>query len=336
MVEMGAEDYLVKGRIDRHSLVRAMRYGMERHRLKQELNRAHDELEQRVEERTSELAATTAQLQNTLHQLTCAQDQMVQQERLSALGRMASGIAHDFNNALSPIVALSEQLLDPSPVVRANSQEYLRLIHLAAKDSCAVVRRLREFYRYRDPQDIFTPVALNDLIRHVELLTKPRWKTQALGRGADIQFVTELESLPAVSGNESELRELLTNLVFNAVDAIPDHGTITVRTFCRNEAVILQISDTGEGMTDDVPAALSRTVLYDEKRARARDSGWRWFSGIVRLRTGARSKSKADWPRDDDHDLSGRRRLGVRPRVLSSRFPDRRGSWRSSPWMTRN
>ena len=58
MVEMGAEDYLVKGRIDRHSLVRAMRYGIERNRLKRELNRAHDELEQRVQERTAALADT--------------------------------------------------------------------------------------------------------------------------------------------------------------------------------------------------------------------------------------------------------------------------------------
>jgi len=252
MVEMGAEDYLVKGHIDRHSLIRAMRYGIERNRLKRELNRAHDELEQRVQERTFALASATAQLQNTLDRLQQTQDQMMQQERLSALGRMASGIAHDFNNALSPIVALSEQLLDPSPTVQAKADEYLRLIHLAAKDSCAVVGRLREFYRYRDANDVFTPVALNDLIRHVELLTKPRWKTQALGRGAYIQFVTELQPLPAVSGNESELRELLTNLVFNAVDAIPVHGTITVRTFCRNEAVILQVTDTGTGMTDDV------------------------------------------------------------------------------------
>ena len=252
MVEMGAEDYLVKDRIDRHSLVRAMRYGIERNGLKRELRRAHDELERRVQERTAALAEGAEQLKKSLDQLRRAQDQMVQQERLSALGRMASGIAHDFNNALSPIVALSEQLLTPSPAIQEKSQEYLRLIHLAAKDSCAVVRRLREFYRYRDENDVFTPVNLNELIRHVELLTKPRWKTQALGRGAFIQFVTKLQPLPPVSGNESELREMLANLVFNAVDAIPEHGTISLRTFCRTETVILQISDTGTGMTDDV------------------------------------------------------------------------------------
>jgi len=285
MVEMGAEDYLVKGRIDRLSLTRAMRYGIERNRLKRELNRAHDELEERVQERTSALASTADQLRKTLDQLQQAQDQMVQQERLSALGRMASGIAHDFNNALSPIVALSEQLLDPSPAVRAKSDEYLRLIHLAAKDSCAVVQRLREFYRYRDPQDIFTPVALNDLIRHVELLTKPRWKTQALGRGADIQFVTELQSLPAVSGNESELRELLTNLVFNAVDAIPEHGTITVRTFCRSGSVFLQISDTGVGMTDDVRMHCFEP-FYTTKEDHGTGLGLAMVCGIVRRHGG--------------------------------------------------
>jgi len=285
MVELGAEDYLVKGHIDRHSLIRAMRYGIERNRLKRELNRAHDELEQRVQERTSALASTAAQLQNTLDRLQRAQDQMVQQERLSALGRMASGIAHDFNNALSPIVALSEQLLDPGPIVRAKSQEYLRLIHLAAKDSCAVVRRLREFYRYRDANDVFTPVALNDVVRHVELLTKPRWKTQALGRGAYIQFVTDLQSLPAVNGNECELRELLTNLVFNAVDAIPEHGTITVRTFRKNQAVILQISDTGTGMTDDVRMHCLEP-FFTTKRDHGTGLGLAMACGIVRRHAG--------------------------------------------------
>jgi signal transduction histidine kinase len=285
MVEMGAEDYLVKGRIDRHSLVRAMRYAIERNRMKRELESAHDELEQRVQDRTAALARTTEQLQATVDQLQRTQEQMVRQERLSALGRMASGIAHDFNNALSPIVALSEQLLDPRPVVQAKLQEYLKLIHLAAKDSTEVVRRLREFYRYRDEHDVFTPVAVNDLIRHVELLTKPRWKTQAFGRGAYIQFVTELQSVPAVNGNESELRELLTNLVFNAVDAIPEHGTITVRTFCRGDAVMLQISDTGAGMTDDVRMHCLEP-FYTTKHEHGTGLGLAMVAGIVRRHGG--------------------------------------------------
>ncbi len=285
MVEMGAEDYLVKGRIDRHSLIRAMRYGLERNRMKRELARAHEELEQRVQERTAELASTTFQLQGTLDQLQQTQDRMVQQERLSALGRMASGIAHDFNNALSPIVALSEQLLNPSPAVQAKSDEYLRLIHLAAKDSCAVVGRLREFYRYRDPHDVFAPVALNDLIRHVELLTKPRWKDQALGRGALIHFVTELEPLPPVSGNESELREMLTNLVFNAVDAIPEHGTITIRTFCRDGAVVVQTTDTGTGMSEDARIHCMEP-FYTTKNERGTGLGLAMVCGIVRRHGG--------------------------------------------------
>jgi len=285
MVEMGAEDYLVKGRINRHLLIRAMRYGIERNRLKQELNRAHDELEQRVQDRTAALTSTTAQLQKTLDQLQQAQAQMVQQERLSALGRMASGIAHDFNNALSPIVALSEQLLHRSPAAQANSEEYLRLIHLAAKDSCAVVQRLREFYRYRDANDVFTPVALNDIVRQVELLTKPRWKTQALGRGAFVQFVTDLQSLPAVNGNESELREMLINLVFNAVDAIPEHGTITVRTFRRNHEVLLQICDTGVGMEDDVRLHCLEP-FFTTKNAHGTGLGLAMVCGIVRRHGG--------------------------------------------------
>ncbi|HEY2341871.1 MAG TPA: response regulator, partial [Chthoniobacteraceae bacterium] len=111
MIEHGAQDYLVKGRIDHRSLVRTLRYAFERHSWQEELRKAHDDLEVRVEERTSELADTAARLEDALFQLQQAQQRMVQQERLRALGQMASGIAHDFNNALAPILGYSDLLL---------------------------------------------------------------------------------------------------------------------------------------------------------------------------------------------------------------------------------
>ncbi|HEX5176450.1 MAG TPA: ATP-binding protein, partial [Chthoniobacteraceae bacterium] len=215
-----------------------------------ELRRAHNELEKHVAERTAELATTAGRLEEALAQLKEAQDRMVQQERLHALGRMASGIAHDFNNALAPIVGFSELLLKPSPTIQKKSREYLQLIHTAATDGAEVVRRLREFYRYRDEHDVFTPVAINDLVRQVAAMTKPRWRDQALARGAHINFLTELQHVPPVAGCEPELRELLINLIFNAIDAIEEDGTITCRTFTRNGSVILQLSDTGAGMSE--------------------------------------------------------------------------------------
>ena len=131
-VHRGAQDYLVKGRMDDRILVRAMRYAIERKRIQYELKRAHDDLERRVADRTSELRMTNEklhveiaeknraehallesnrQLADALEKLRETQQQIIQQERLHALGRMASGIAHDFNNALAPILGFSELLL---------------------------------------------------------------------------------------------------------------------------------------------------------------------------------------------------------------------------------
>ncbi len=252
MVEQGAQDYLLKSRIEPATLMRSVRYALERHRCRADLQKAHDELDKHVTARTAELTHTAAQLETALEQLKQAQQRVVQQERLHALGRMASGIAHDFNNALAPIIGFSELLLNPNSTAQKKSQEYLRLIHMAATDGAEVVRRLREFYRYRDEHDVFTPVRLNDIVQQVIAITKPRWKDQTLGRGAQIQIVTKLDHVPAISGSEAELRELLINLMFNAVDAIEGDGTVTFRTFRRGASVALQISDTGVGMSEEV------------------------------------------------------------------------------------
>jgi CheY-like chemotaxis protein len=93
---------------------------------------------------------------------------------------------------------------------------------------------------------------MNEIVRQVAALTKPRWKDQALGRGAQIRFIMDLQKVPPVAGNEAELRELLINLIFNAVDAIEQDGTITCRTFRRGSAVAVQISDNGVGMSEEV------------------------------------------------------------------------------------
>src|SRR6185312_12932981 len=116
---------------------------------------------------------TAARLEEALAQLKEAQDRMVQQERLHALGRMASGIAHDFNNALAPILGFSELLLlrsetltDPEKI-----RSYAQMIHTSARDSAAVVARLREFYRYREDTEVFSPVSLDHLVQQVISLT---------------------------------------------------------------------------------------------------------------------------------------------------------------------
>jgi signal transduction histidine kinase len=307
-VQHGAQDYLVKGRVDHHTLLRSLRYAVERKRAEQELKRAHDELEHRVLQRTGELVganekllleikerkraedalrASNRQLAEALEKLRETQEHIIQRERLHALGRMASGIAHDFNNALAPILGFSElMLLRPETLQdSAKTKNYLEMIHTAAEDSSKIVSRLREFYRYREDTEIFAPVSLNDLIQQVIALTQPRWKDQAQAAGTQIKIRTDLQNIPTVAGNESELREMLFNVVFNAIDAIQEQGTISFHTFIRGECAVLQITDTGAGMTPEVRSRCLEP-FYSTKAEHGTGLGLGIVYGIVRRHDG--------------------------------------------------
>ena len=169
------------------------------------------------------------------------------------MGTMASGIAHDFNNALAPILGYFEMILEDSDILDESTVKYLREISTSAKDAGAVVGRLREFYRAREGSELTMAVNINDVVAKVISLTQPRWRDMAQAKGIDIQLTTQLTAdLPEVSGDEPELRTALGNVIFNALDAMPDGGTITLRTFQESEEVVLEVTDTGTGMSDEV------------------------------------------------------------------------------------
>jgi PAS domain S-box-containing protein len=200
------------------------------------------------------LREANRRLEQSLTELRQTQQQIVEQERLHALGRMASGVAHDFNNALSKILGFTELLLtSPDKLQNAETvREHLRMINTAALDAAQVVRRLREFYRPRRDTEMFQVLNLNALVEQSVSLTEPKWKGEAQAKGVTIRIQTELQPKVSVFADEAELREVLTNLVFNAVDAMPQGGVITIRTSTQAECAILEISDTGTGMTDEV------------------------------------------------------------------------------------
>jgi PAS domain S-box-containing protein len=191
-------------------------------------------------------------LEETLLQLKTTQQQMLQQERLRAMGQMASGIAHDFNNSLSPIVGFAELLMKNPDLPRETTQTYAQLINTAALDAASVIRRLRELYRDRTEGIVGDPIDLRRCIEEVIALTQPRWKNQALGQGIGIHIDTRVEDVPRFPGDAAGIREMLANLIFNAVDAMPAGGTITVRARPDGAAVRLEVSDTGTGMSDEI------------------------------------------------------------------------------------
>jgi signal transduction histidine kinase len=204
-----------------------------------------------------------ARLRAAHEELQRTQEQVVQQERLRALGQMASGIAHDLNNALAPVVGFTDLLLSfPSTLDdREKTLRLLRLVQAGAADAASVVARLKEFYRQRGADEVLVPVSLAQVAEVAVALAQPRWKDQAQASGATISVRTELGEAPPIAGHEPELREALVNLLFNAVDALPDGGDIVVRTYGRTgggsggreEAhAVLEVADTGAGMPEEV------------------------------------------------------------------------------------
>lgn len=240
----GATDLLAKP-FDPSEVSMRIRNLLQARFLRLEIQEQNRLLEERVRERTS-------QLEGALESLQTAQRQLVQQERLSAFGEMAGGVVHDFSNALMSVIGYSEMLLS-NPAARgdeATALEYLRIINTAGRDGAHVVSRLRDFYRPRGASDMFETLDLNEIITQSLALARPRCAKRESHHS--IRFETDLDGSATIAGIGAELREALTNLIFNAVDAIPGEGVITLRTRQQDLEVILEVIDTGAGMSADV------------------------------------------------------------------------------------
>jgi PAS domain S-box-containing protein len=233
------------------------------------------------------LRVVNTELEKALADLKATQQQIIQQERLRALGQMASGIAHDFNNALVPILGFCE-LLQHKPALlndRVTAMQYLDIIQTAATDASSVVGRLREFYRSKDDREGFASVDPEKLVQQAMTLTKPKWKDQAQASGATITVVPKLEKIPPIAGDESALREVLTNLIFNAVDAMPSGGTLTLRTYRLGESAVIEVADTGTGMSAEVRQRCLEP-FFSTKGDRGTGLGLSMVFGIIQRHSG--------------------------------------------------
>lgn len=191
-------------------------------------------------------------LQQAYEELRQTQRAVLEQERLRVLGQMASGIAHDINNAISPVALYTESLLEREPDLSERTRQYLVTIQRAIDDVAQTVSRMREFYRPHEALQPMARVDLNPLVQHVIDLTRARWNDLPQRRGIVIDVETDLTAdLPEILGVESEIRDALTNLVFNAVDAMPNGGPLRLRTTVTAGTVCAEVCDTGVGMNED-------------------------------------------------------------------------------------
>lgn len=208
-----------------------------------------DQEEDRLRVRGAKVEITERRL--AAEHLRQIREQMIQQERLRALGQMASGIAHDFNNALMRIMGGLE-LVDMAGKLNQKQSQYLEMVRTSILDASNVVARMREFYRPVSSKRENEIVKLNPIVEEIVTLTRPIWHDLALARGTTITVQTLFGEVPPIAGQASEIREILTNLIFNAIDAMPHGGTLTIQTAQSQGQAMLTISDTGVGMTDEV------------------------------------------------------------------------------------
>lgn len=189
------------------------------------------------------------QLQSVVDDLRATQAQLVRGETLSAIGKLASGMAHHLNNLFAVILGRLETLLVKVPDPEA--RRYLQIVQRAAQDGAEVVRRVQRFSRVQ-PVSRTMPVDLNQLAQEVLDLTRPRWHDEALLRQIHIDTALDLGGVQPVAGELAPLREVLMNLVLNAIDAMPDGGRLCVKTWADAQGVHCDVSDSGAGMSDEV------------------------------------------------------------------------------------
>lgn len=177
----------------------------------------------------------------------------MQQERLRALAQMARGIVHDFNNSLTPIMGAADFMITHDHVLdnRADTMHMLECIRAAAGEAKSMVSRLRAFYRPAEDSEVRV-VYLNPLILGIMQLLEPMKLASEERNKIEIEIETDLRDLPAVRASEAQMREVIANILVNAVTAMPHGGRVSVSSGLEDDEVFIKVSDTGMGMSEEI------------------------------------------------------------------------------------
>lgn len=211
------------------------------------------------------------------------QDRLTRGEKLRALGELAAGVAHDFNNNLGIILGRTQLLL-----MRATEPELtsgLNVIRQAAMDGGEAVRRIQQFSRVREDR-AHDVLDLHGIAEEVVEITRSKWKNESERRGVKVNVTLEAEKPLPILGSRAEIREALTNLIFNSVDALPAGGSIAIRVRGEGTTSILEVADSGVGMSEDVKSRMFEP-FFTTKGTSGNGLGLSMVYGIVSRHKGA-------------------------------------------------
>lgn len=271
-LKLGAMDFLNKPYDFTETILRITNLLRTRH-LHLQLQNYNDLLETKVQERTAELKKF--------------QGELVAQERYKAMGQMASGIVHDFSNVIAVMMGHSELYLSFPDLLQEKERlkETFQNINTAAEDASSIVRHLREFYRsYSSEDEKVAYVELDVAVRGAVSLTRPKWRDQAQSEGRHIYINLDVDDTK-IRMSPSNTREILTNLLFNAVDAMPDGGQIHIRGYRKDAFGIIEVQDTGTGMTEEVKRRCLE-MFYSTKGEKGSGLGLGMVHELVRKHRG--------------------------------------------------
>lgn len=200
-------------------------------------------LEDKVEQRSRELQA--------------AQAELIRAEKLAALGRMAAGIAHEVNNPLQPILNCLEVAIEDTENGERPDTEVLRVAEREVQRIKSIVSRLLDFARPSNSEP--AAVDLQELINEVLLLTAKQLERNG------VRVTTQLNYAPVISGNATQLKQVMLNLVLNAMEAMPDGGDLVIELYPERDGVVIRLQDTGVGMDEETVAQIF-DPFYSTKR----------------------------------------------------------------------
>ena len=235
----------------------------------------------------SQQTSTRTRLKNCLERIADAQaeyeerrERAIHAEKMVALGELSFGVAHNVNNTLTGILGRAQLLLRTKDAEKIGSG--IEMIIKSAEDGAHIIRRIQDFAR-KQPSRRFAPIAVAELMKDVCEMSRPRWESRP--DTAPIRMALVADCTASVMGDPVELREVLVNMIYNAIDAMPRGGEIRMSSQETNGRVVLTIADTGTGMTPEVKSRLF-DPFFTTKGKGGTGMGMAVSFGIIRRHNG--------------------------------------------------